>query len=86
MNFDNVLQAALTLFQISTTELWVDTMYRGLAAVGIDQQPRDGASPALAMFFVVFIVFGGFFVLQLFVATTIEKVWSDHCLCDVDEA
>lgn len=56
-------------------------MYQSIAAVGIDQQPRDGANPALAIFFVVFIVFGGFFVLQLFVATTIEKVGlSSLCL------
>lgn len=49
-------------------------MYQGIAAIGIDQQPIDGANPWLALFFVVFIVIGGFFVLQLFVATTIEKV------------
>lgn len=49
-------------------------MYDSIAAVGVDRQPTDGANPALALFFVVFIIFGGFFVLQLFVATTIEKV------------
>jgi hypothetical protein len=66
--------AILTLFQISTTELWVNTMYDSVAAVGIDQQPRDGHNPALAAFFVVFMIFGCFFVLQLFIATALEQV------------
>jgi hypothetical protein len=73
-NFDNILVAILTLFQISTTELWVNTMYDSVAAVGIHQQPRDGHNPALAAFFVVFMIFGCFFVLQLFIATALEQV------------
>lgn len=63
-NFDNIFMAILTLFSISTTELWVNTMYDSIAAVGINAQPRDGNNPALALFFVVFMIFGGFFVLQ----------------------
>jgi hypothetical protein len=51
--------ATFTLWQISTTELWVDTMYGAIAAVGVDQQPRAGHNPLLALFFVAFIVFGG---------------------------
>lgn len=58
-NYDNILQAAFTLWQISTTELWVDTMYKAIAAVGVDQQPRSGYNPVLALFFVAFIIFGG---------------------------
>ncbi|KAF6257951.1 Ion transport protein-domain-containing protein [Scenedesmus sp. NREL 46B-D3] len=77
-NFDNILVAILTLFQISTTELWVSTMYDGVAAVGIDQQPRDGHNPALAAFFVVFMIFGCFFVLQLFIATALEQFAKMH--------
>lgn len=34
--FDNVFQAMSTLFQISTTEGWVDIMNRGIDSVGID--------------------------------------------------
>lgn len=77
-NFDNILTAILTLFQISTTELWVNTMYDSVAAVGIDQQPRDGHNPALAVFFVVFMIFGCFFVLQLFIATALEQFAKMH--------
>lgn len=35
-NFDNVFQAMSTLFQVSTTEGWVDIMNKGIDSVGID--------------------------------------------------
>ena len=73
-NFDNVLLAMLTLFQISTTELWVDVAFSAVDAVGIDQQPVTNHKPAIAVFFVVFMIFGCFFVLQLFISVTLEKV------------
>jgi hypothetical protein len=53
-------------------------MYDSVAAVGIDQQPRDGHNPALAVFFVVFMIFGCFFVLQLFIATALEQFAKLH--------
>lgn len=64
-NYDNIGLATFTLWQISTTELWVNTMYAAIAAVGADQQPRDGHNPALALFFIAFIIFGGGCLLEL---------------------
>lgn len=58
-NYDNIAMATFTLWQISTTELWVNTMYSAIAAVGVDQQPRSGHNPVLALFFIAFIIFGG---------------------------
>jgi hypothetical protein len=37
--FDNVLYAALSLFQISTTEGWVDMMQAGVDATDVDYVP-----------------------------------------------
>lgn len=74
MHYDNVGAAALTLFSISTTELWVDAMHAASDAAGPGLQPVRGARPAAAVFFVVFMVIGTFFVLQLFVSVTLEKV------------
>ena len=37
--FDNVAEAISTLFQMSTTEGWIDMMNTGTDAVGIDLQP-----------------------------------------------
>eukprot|EP00882_Tetradesmus_deserticola_P012558 GHRQ01013311.1.p2 GENE.GHRQ01013311.1~~GHRQ01013311.1.p2 ORF type:complete len:204 (+),score=77.59 GHRQ01013311.1:709-1320(+) len=53
-------------------------MYDSVAAVDIDQQPRSGHNPALAVFFVVFMIFGCFFVLQLFIATALEQFAKMH--------
>jgi hypothetical protein len=73
-NFDNILNAMVTLFSISTTELWVDTTMAAVDAVGPELQPITNHNPGVAVFFVVFVCFGAFFILQLFVSVTLEKV------------
>lgn len=35
-NFDNTPQAMNTLFQMTTTEGWVDVMYSGIDSRGVD--------------------------------------------------
>ena len=37
-NFDNLGQALMCLFVLSSKDGWVDIMYHGLDAVGVDQQ------------------------------------------------
>ena len=37
-NFDNLGSALMSLFVLSSKDGWVDIMYHGLDAVGIDQQ------------------------------------------------
>lgn len=83
-NYDNLLQATLTLWQISTTELWVDTMFRGIAAVGVDQQPRDGFNPALALFYIAFIIVGGKAVTRTHdcLAEALKAAAEPHCCCE----
>ena len=39
-NFDNTINAMSTLFQMTTTEGWVNVMYDGIDAVGLDLQPK----------------------------------------------
>ena len=39
-NFDNLGQALMSLFVLSSKDGWVSIMYQGLDAVGIDQQVR----------------------------------------------
>ena len=64
----------LALFEMSTLEMWLDVMYNGIDAVGVDQQPRRDHNIAVAIFYVAFIIIGAFFVLNLFVSVTIDKV------------
>ena len=40
-NFDNLGQALMSLFVLSSKDGWVDIMYHGLDAVGIDKQVED---------------------------------------------
>ena len=68
----------LALFEMSTLEMWLDVMYNGIDAVGVDRQPRRDHNIAVAIFFVTFIIIGAFFVLNLFVSVTIDKVRSLH--------
>eukprot|EP01043_Picozoa_sp_COSAG02_P003210 COSAG02_NODE_77_length_40635_cov_56.355980_4_plen_2303_part_00 len=71
--FDNIGEAVITLFEVSTLEMWLDIMYLGIDAVGIDKQPLFEYSPAMAGFFVTFIALGSFFLLELFVGATVTS-------------
>ncbi|GFR46009.1 hypothetical protein Agub_g7487 [Astrephomene gubernaculifera] len=71
--FDHVGAALLTLFQVATLELWVDITFSAVDATAEGQQPLWNHNPAVALFFVAFIVVGSFFVLNLFVGVTLDK-------------
>mmetsp|Transcript_58372 Transcript_58372/g.186072 ORF Transcript_58372/g.186072 Transcript_58372/m.186072 type:complete len:1616 (+) Transcript_58372:485-5332(+) len=72
-NFDNIGASMLTLFEMATLEMWLGIMYDGVDAVGVDAQPVRDADPFMCVFFVVFIIVGSFFVMNLFVGVTIDK-------------
>lgn len=66
-NFDSVPNAMLTLFIVSTLEGWPDIMYQAVDGKGVNEGPKENASPITAYFFVVFIFIGSFFFLNFFV-------------------
>jgi hypothetical protein len=66
----------LSSLQISTTELWLDVTFRAVDAVGPGEQPVPGHNPAMAVFFVAFMIVMSFFILNLFVGVAIDKVGS----------
>ena len=72
-NFDNIGNSILTLFEMATLEMWLDVMYDGVDARGVDIQPIRDYNMWMCIFFVLFIVVGGFFVINLFVGVTIDK-------------
>lgn len=65
-NFDNVLNAMITLFILATTEGWIDLMSSGVDSVGIGLNPVVSYQPVWALFFVLFIIVGSFFIINLF--------------------
>ncbi|GLC39690.1 Caveolin-2 [Pleodorina starrii] len=73
-NFDNVGIAMLTLFNVATLELWLDIAFSAVDATGVGSQPLWNHSPAVLLFFVLFITVCSFFILNVFVGVTLEKV------------
>lgn len=64
----------MTLFEMASLEMWLSIMYNGIDAVGIDKQPVLNNDPYICIFFIVFIVVGSFFILNLIVGVIIDKV------------
>lgn len=72
-NFDNLGQSLQALFVIASIDGWVDIMYAGVDAVGPDEEPVRNYSPVMAVFFMAFILVGGFLVLNMFVGVILEN-------------
>lgn len=71
--FDNTIWAFLTLFEISTTEGWVDVMYAVVDSTGIDMEPIENYEQLWVWFFMLFIFLGSYLFLNLFVGVTIDN-------------
>ncbi|CAL8126446.1 unnamed protein product [Orchesella dallaii] len=73
MNFDHVGKAYLSLFQIATFKGWIDIMNDAVDSRGEDEQPHRETSFPMYAYFVVFIIFGSFFTLNLFIGVIIDN-------------
>jgi uncharacterized protein YjbI with pentapeptide repeats len=71
--FDSVPMAMLTLFECSTTEGWIDIMFGAIDSTTIDGQPMRDYNLLWIGFFVVFMMMGGYFVLNLFVGVILNN-------------
>ncbi|XP_065204837.1 voltage-dependent T-type calcium channel subunit alpha-1H-like isoform X2 [Planococcus citri] len=72
-NFDDLGKALMSLFVLSSRDGWVNIMYTGLDAVGVDQQPIENFSEWRLLYFISFILLVGFFVLNMFVGVVVEN-------------
>ena len=66
-NFDNIAEGLVAMFKIALTEGWIDIMF-----VGIDK-----SGGIWMAFFMVFLFFGGFFLLNLFDGIVIDNFYSE---------
>ncbi|XP_076332235.1 sodium channel protein para-like isoform X1 [Tachypleus tridentatus] len=74
INFDNVLNAYLALFQVATFKGWVGIMNSAIdskSEKGL--QPDDEVNIYMYLYFVFFIIFGSFFTLNLFIGVIIDN-------------
>uniref|UniRef100_A0A915B5P9 Voltage-dependent L-type calcium channel subunit alpha n=1 Tax=Parascaris univalens TaxID=6257 RepID=A0A915B5P9_PARUN len=70
-NFDNVADAMVSLFVVSTFEGWPDLLYVAINSNEEDRGPIYNARQAVALFFIAFIVVIAFFMMNIFVGFVI---------------
>ncbi|XP_070542290.1 sodium channel protein 1 brain-like isoform X2 [Ptychodera flava] len=73
INFDNVINGLLALFQVATFEGWMEVMQASVDSRGVGLQPEREASKYAYLYFFVFIVCGSFFSLNLFIGVIIDN-------------
>lgn len=76
--FDNVIVGCRTLFEMMSTEGWIDVMNGGIDGIAPDadgnpMQPKLNNSALPVGYFVVFMVFGSEFILNLFVGVIMDN-------------
>uniref|UniRef100_A0AAQ6IC60 Sodium channel protein n=1 Tax=Anabas testudineus TaxID=64144 RepID=A0AAQ6IC60_ANATE len=72
VNFDNVGMGYLALLQVATFKGWMDIMYAAVDSPPKDQ-PEYEINLKMYLYFVVFIIFGAFFTLNLFIGVIIDN-------------
>lgn len=88
ITFDHVGMGYLALLQVATFEGWMEVMADAVDARGVDLQPQREANLYAYIYFVIFIVCGSFFTLNLFIGVIIDnfnmlkkKVSVAECVC-----
>ncbi|KAK2888922.1 hypothetical protein Q8A67_014297 [Cirrhinus molitorella] len=73
INFDNVGAGYLALLQVATFKGWMDIMYAAVDSRDLEQQPEYESNLYMYLYFVIFIIFGSFFTLNLFIGVIIDN-------------
>ncbi|RWS17361.1 uncharacterized protein B4U79_11701, partial [Dinothrombium tinctorium] len=75
INFDNVLHAYLSLFQVATWKGWHPIMNHAVDSrkEALDLQPIYETNINMYLYFVLFIILGSFFTLNLFIGVIIDN-------------
>ena len=78
IHFDHVGHAYLALFQVATFEGWMEVMADAVDCREVNEQPLYEASKYNYFYFVIFIVCGSFFTLNLFIGKLILQILLNH--------
>uniref|UniRef100_A0A8C5IS27 Sodium channel protein n=1 Tax=Junco hyemalis TaxID=40217 RepID=A0A8C5IS27_JUNHY len=73
VNFDNVGFGYLSLLQVATFKGWMDIMYAAIDSRDVLDQPKYEDNLYMYLYFVIFIIFGSFFTLNLFIGVIIDN-------------
>ena len=73
MNFDNSLVGMSTLWLMMQGEGWTDVMYMGMDSTAIGEAPKTNASSFFIGYFVLYMIVGSLFIINLFVGVVIDN-------------
>ncbi|XP_056090591.1 sodium channel protein type 4 subunit alpha B [Rhinichthys klamathensis goyatoka] len=73
VTFDNVGMGYLSLLQVATFKGWMDIMYSAVDSRNVEDQPEYESNLYMYIYFVIFIIFGSFFTLNLFIGVIIDN-------------
>ncbi|KAJ8010631.1 hypothetical protein DPEC_G00077080 [Dallia pectoralis] len=73
VNFDTVGAGYLALLQVATFKGWMDIMYAAVDSRNMEEQPIREFNMYMYLYFVIFIIFGSFFTLNLFIGVIIDN-------------
>ncbi|XP_038156476.1 sodium channel, voltage gated, type XII, alpha a [Cyprinodon tularosa] len=73
VNFDNVGLGYLSLLQVATFKGWMEIMNAAVDSRGVEEQPSREINLYMYLYFVIFIIFGSFFTLNLFIGVIIDN-------------
>ncbi|XP_062381964.1 sodium channel protein type 4 subunit alpha A [Sardina pilchardus] len=73
VNYDNVGLGYLSLLQVATFKGWMDIMYAAVDSREPEEQPSYEINLYMYLYFVIFIIFGSFFTLNLFIGVIIDN-------------
>eukprot|EP00658_Telonema_sp_P-2_P028673 TRINITY_DN21928_c0_g1_i2.p1 TRINITY_DN21928_c0_g1~~TRINITY_DN21928_c0_g1_i2.p1 ORF type:complete len:816 (+),score=200.81 TRINITY_DN21928_c0_g1_i2:409-2856(+) len=72
-NYDNLLEALLTLFEVSCLEWWPPVMWDSVDHVDYDHAPERDRNIVYALFYIAFITIASFILLNMFVGVVISN-------------
>lgn len=77
-NFDNIPNALVTLFVMTTTAGWQDVLMNSITSTEIDYVSSEERSTIWSLFFVLFMIIGYFFFINLFIGVVVSTFNSEN--------
>nr|XP_033807008.1 voltage-dependent L-type calcium channel subunit alpha-1C isoform X4 [Geotrypetes seraphini] len=88
-DFDNVLDAMMALFTVSTFEGWPELLYRSIDSHTEDVGPIYNHRVEISIFFIIYIIIIAFFMMNIFVGFVIvtfqEQGEQEYKNCELDK-
>eukprot|EP01012_Entosiphon_sulcatum_P064420 TRINITY_DN9323_c0_g1_i1.p1 TRINITY_DN9323_c0_g1~~TRINITY_DN9323_c0_g1_i1.p1 ORF type:complete len:1795 (+),score=324.48 TRINITY_DN9323_c0_g1_i1:735-5387(+) len=73
-NFDNIIGATLTVFEVTSLSSWSPIMYSAADIVSRGEQPKQAASAPYSFFFIIAVVICAYFCITIFVAVLLSSM------------